>query len=104
MAQFDVYRNPNPETNIQIPYLLDLQADLLELLNTRVVAPLHTQASISAPIRHLNPILEVGGQKLVLSTAELAAVPVGALGEQVGNAKDYRDDVIASLDFVFTGI
>lgn len=104
MAQFDLYRNPNPETNTQIPYLLDLQADLLELLNTRVVAPLHAQASISAPISHLNPVLEIGGNKLVLSTAELAAVSKGMLGEPVGSARNYRDEVIASLDFVFTGI
>ena len=40
MAQFDVYRNPNPATRARIPYLLDVQSDLLEPLATRVVVPL----------------------------------------------------------------
>ncbi|MGH8711698.1 MAG: CcdB family protein, partial [Burkholderiales bacterium] len=40
MAQFDVYRNANPATRARIPYLLDVQSDLLEPLTTRVVVPL----------------------------------------------------------------
>jgi len=104
MAQFDLYRNPNPETNIFIPYLLDVQADLLDVLATRVVAPLHTLESISKPLRHLNPVLEINGEKFVLSTAELAAVSVGVLGEPAGNVRSDRDEIIAALDFLFTGI
>jgi len=30
MAQFDVFENPNQETNQAVPYLLDIQADLLD--------------------------------------------------------------------------
>lgn len=40
MAQFDVYRNANPATRARIPYLLDVQLDLLDPLATRVVVPL----------------------------------------------------------------
>ena len=32
MAQFDVYANPHPHTNHAIPYLLDVQSDLLDPL------------------------------------------------------------------------
>ncbi|MFQ5344370.1 MAG: CcdB family protein [Mariprofundus sp.] len=104
MAQFDLYRNPNPETNAFIPYLLDVQADLLDILGTRVVIPLHTLESLSKPLRHLNPVLEVDGEKLVLSTVELAGVSVAILGEPAGNVRSHRDDIITALDFVFTGI
>ncbi|WP_018293447.1 CcdB family protein [Mariprofundus ferrooxydans] len=104
MAQFDLYRNPNPETNTYTPYLLDVQADLLDVLATRVVAPLYTLESISKPLRYLNPVLEINGERLVLSTAELAAVSAGLLAESVGNVQRYRDEVIAALDFTFTGI
>jgi len=38
------------------------------------------------------------------STAELAAIRSASLSEPVGNVKEYRDTVIAALDFVFTGI
>lgn len=104
MAQFDLYRNPNPETNKSIPYLLDVQVDLLDVLSTRVVVPLHTLKSIPKPMRHLNPIFEFDGENYVLSTAELAAVPKSLLGEALGNMQSDRDDIIAALDFVFTGI
>jgi len=104
MAQFDIYRNPNPETQACIPYLLDVQADLLDVLATHVVIPLHTTASMPKPARHLNPTLEINGEKLVLSTAELAGVPAAMLGKPIGNASPYREDIIAALDFVFTGI
>ena len=35
MAQFDVYENPNPASQKSIPYLLDVQTDLLDNLATR---------------------------------------------------------------------
>src|SRR6266850_1795064 len=40
MAQFDVYRNPNPATRNRVPFLLDVQVGLLDSLATRIVVPL----------------------------------------------------------------
>ncbi len=40
MAQFDVFRNPNPGTRASYPYLLDVQPPLFRDLSTRVVIPL----------------------------------------------------------------
>jgi len=104
MAQFDVYLNSNPETNSYIPYLLDVQADLLDVLATRVVIPLHTTTSMPKPAKHLNPMLEINHEKYVLSTAELAGIPSSILGEPVSNIINQRQQVITALDFVFTGI
>ncbi len=104
MAQFDVYLNPNTETNHNIPYLVDVQADLLDVLATRIVIPLHTMTSMPKPARHLNPILEISDERFVLSTAELAGIPTAMLGTPIDNLKTYREDVIAALDFVCTGI
>lgn len=104
MAQFDIYPNRNPETRESIPYLLDVQADMLDVLATRIVIPLYHGDAIPKPARHLNPVVEVDGRSMVLSTAELAGVPASMLGDAAGNLHDYRDDIIASLDFVFTGI
>ena len=58
MAQFDVYENSNPETRDIFPYLLDVQADILSDLPTRVVVPLVTASVLSKPIPTLNPRLE----------------------------------------------
>jgi len=104
MAQFDVYLNRNPEASSHIPYLLDVQAELLDVLATRVVVPLYKLDSMPKPAQHLNPVLEINGEKLVLSTAELAGVPMGILGEVVCNVASHRDKTIAALDFLFTGV
>jgi len=104
MVQFDVYLNRNPETSSYIPYLLDVQAELLDVLATRVVIPLYKLDSMPKPARHLNPVFEINGEKLVLSTAELAGVPLSMLGKPVHSHADHRDEIIAALDFVFTGV
>jgi len=103
MAQFDIYENPNGETNREIPYLLDVQSDLLSGLTTRVVVPLLIADAVDEPIRFLNPPITVQGAALFMSTAELAGVPRRVLGPVVGSLKDRRDDIIAALDFLITG-
>jgi toxin CcdB len=103
MAQFDVYENPNEHTKKNIPYLLDLQADLLDTLATRVVAPLVSASAIGKPIDHLNPQFQIKRKPVYLSTAEIAGIPVRALGEKVGSLKDQRHAILAALDFIFTG-
>jgi toxin CcdB len=103
MAQFDVYENPNDKTNQTVPYLLDLQADLLDNLATRVVAPLVAAAFMDKGVKHLNPRFKVKDNAVFMSTAELAGIPISALGERVGSLKEQRHEIIAALDFIFTG-
>jgi len=103
MAQFDIYTNCNPETCQAIPYLLDLQADFLENLATRVVVPLYTAAAFGKAATHLNPSFPVQQTRVVMSTAELAGVALIHLGDNVGSLKEYRQEIIAALDFLFTG-
>lgn len=103
MAQFDVYLNPNADTCKSIPFLLDVQAELLDMLSTRVVVPL-VMAEEMAPARNLNPQFKIKGVAVVMSTAELAGVPNRALGEKVASLKNKRDEIIAALDLLFTGI
>ena len=104
MAQFDVYLNSNPETSGAIPFLLDVQADLLDNLATRVFAPLFLASVFGTPASHLNPQFIINQTKVVLSIAELAGVPVKVLGEKIANLQDQRGEIIAALDFLFTGI
>lgn len=103
MAQFDVYENPNAETKQVVPYLLDVQAELLNHLSTRVVVPLVAVSVMSKAAKHLNPQLKIKRTEVVMSTAELAGVSVHVLGEKVCSLKDRRDEIIAALDFLFIG-
>ncbi len=105
MAQFDIYRNPNPASAKNIPYLLDVQSDLLSHLITRVVAPLSRPDVVSGKTaRQLNPVFEISGEQLVLLTQEMAGVSIKPLGNAVANLQEKRADILAALDVVFSGV
>jgi toxin CcdB len=103
MAQFDIYTNRNPETCHSIPYLMDLQADFLGDLATRVVVPLYTSDAFGKAATDLNPSFPVQQTTVVMSTSELAGVTLAHLGDTVDSLKEYRKEIIAALDFLFTG-
>ncbi len=105
MAQFDVYRNANPATRARVPYLLDVQSDLLDPLATRVVVPLCKPEALKGKLaERLNPVFEVEGRKMAMLTPELAGVSRKILGERIGNLSDERRSIIAALDLLLTGI
>jgi toxin CcdB len=104
MAQFDVYLNPNPATDKAIPYYLNVQADLLDSLNTRVIVPLVREEEMGKSVKGLHLRFKVKGEIVVLSTAELAGLPIRSLGDKVASLKSKRDEIIAALDLVFVGI
>ncbi|MFA7062133.1 MAG: CcdB family protein [Pedobacter sp.] len=103
MAQFDVYANPHPETKRIIPYLLDIQTDLLNNLTTHVVIPLYTVSAMGKVAKYLNLQFSVKRTTVIMSTAELAGVAVNSLGEKVCSLKDHRNEIIAAIDFLVTG-
>ncbi len=104
MAQFDVYINPNAASRKAIPYLLDVQADLLDALATRVVVPLVLAEEMGGVAKVLNPEFKIKGSAVVMSTAELAGISCRSLGDKVASLKHKRDEIIAALDLLFTGI
>jgi len=103
MAQLDVYENLNPATQEEIPYLLDVQTGLLDGLASRVVVPLVKASAMGKAAQHLNPLLTVGQTEVVMSTAELAGIPTRLLGQKVGSLAERRGEIIAALDFLFSG-
>jgi toxin CcdB len=105
MSQFDVYRNANPATRARIPYLLDVQSDLLDPLATRVVVPLCKPEVLKGKLaERLNPVFEVEGRRMAMLTPELAGVSRKILSERVGNLSNERYSIVAALDLLFTGI
>ena len=105
MAQFTVYKNKNPGTKAAYPYLLDVQSELLAELQTRVVVPLaRLTASRKKPIRDLTPVLDIEGSSYLLLVPQLAGIPKNELGAPVISVVTHRDEIIAALDFLITGI
>jgi toxin CcdB len=104
MAQFDVYPNPEPSQKGKIPFLLDLQCDLLHGLNTTVVAPLYDlDVTNRLQVRGVTPVFEVEGRKVVMVIPELAGVPVRRLPPKIGSLANERSAIVAAIDFLFTG-
>ena len=105
MAQYDIHRNPDARTRGAMPYVLELQADLLSDLDTRVVAPLVVASLYKGAVPRLNPSLIVEGVAHVLLSQQLAAIPKRVLtGPPVINVADKSYEITAAVDFLVTGI
>ena len=105
MAQFSVYRNPNPVSKGDTPFLLDVQSDLLEPLATTVVVPLQTASeSEGRRLGTLTPAFDVAGVRYVMVTPQLAGILRKQVGERVADLTAHRDDILAALDMLITGI
>lgn len=98
MARFDVYKNPNGAG-----YLLDVQADLLHDLNTRVVVPLMPRDQAPIPAKRLNPVFNFSGHDYVMATQFLATVPKAILGTPIDDLSQKSEDIMNAIDMVFIG-
>ena len=105
MAQFSVHKNKNPKSREAYPYLVDIQSDLLSELSTRVVVPLTKLTALrKKPIRDLTPVIEVEGAKYLMLTPQLAGIAAKELGQVVWNISAQRDEIVAAVDFLVTGV
>lgn len=98
MAQYDIYRG-------DAHLLLDVQADLLASLNTRVVVPLIPSRSAPIAAGGLNPVFMLEGDRHNMATQYMASMPVSALRPPVASL-DSEDDqraAQAAVDFLFDG-
>jgi toxin CcdB len=105
MAQFTVHRNAEPTNRSTVPFLLDVQSDLLSELSTRAVVPLYTAAAMKGRVtRTLTPQFEIEGRQVVMVTPQIAGVALKMLGPAVGSLAAERAAILAALDLLITGI
>ena len=98
MARFDVYRNPDGNG-----FQLDVQADLMSRLNSRLVIPLVRSDIAPTHIKALNPIFKLEEATYLMFTQQMAAVSVQMLKRPVLNVNDRRDEVVAAVDLLLQG-
>lgn len=98
MARFSVYKNPEGEG-----WLLDVQADLLNHLNTRMVVPLLPLNSAPKPAGTLNPLFDIEGTTVSMVTQYMAAIPLSMLKHPLLKLENQRDCVTSALDLLFQG-
>jgi toxin CcdB len=87
MARFDVYANPGRHAD-STPYLLDVQSDLLDGLDSS---------------DRLTPTLSIAGTEFILETPKMGALPRRVLGAPLLSLAAERARVTAAMDFVFRG-
>lgn len=104
MPQFTVYENINKQTKDSFPYLLDVQTNLLNGLNTRVVIPLCPSDALGKKsISNLSPRFEIKMVSHTLLTSQLAGIAISEIGPPVCDLSDHRIEIIKALDFLLTG-
>jgi toxin CcdB len=98
MAKYDVYKIASVDGLV-----LDVQADILDPLNTRMVVPLLPLELAPKPARRLNPIFEVDGTDFVMVTQFTSAVRISELGQPIGTLEPHFAEITAALDMLFQG-
>ena len=104
MARFDVYANPGPHASTT-PYLLDVQSNLLDGLDSRMVVPLRRLAhfpNVKIPSQ-LMPLVSIEGEGCLLETPKMGAVPLRILKDRVASLGADQARITAALDFLFQG-
>ncbi|MEO1109844.1 MAG: CcdB family protein [Pseudomonadota bacterium] len=97
MARFDVCRLTDGNL------VVDVQADLLEELRTRIVIPLLKFDQAPKPAKYLNPVFEIDAQQYVLKTEFLSAVDKALLSKPIMNLGAKDTDITRALDMAFQG-
>ncbi|PBS11576.1 plasmid maintenance protein CcdB [Lysobacteraceae bacterium NML93-0792] len=104
MSQFCVYANADPASRRDVPCWLNVQSDLIDNVESRVVVPLIPAAQAGPLLTRLMPELPVAGKPMVMDTAQITSVPMQMLGRQVADLAGERLRIIEALDFLTHGI
>ncbi len=100
MAQFDVYKNENELTNQKVPYLLDIQNDILDSINTRVVIPLVRDKN---DFKGLTKEFIIENKKVYLTTSQMGAVHKNELKTKITTLINQKEEIKNSIDFLIYG-
>ena len=104
MPQFAVYVNKNLRSRSVFPLLVDVQAELLRDLETRVVIPLVKSAALTSfPLGLVMPTVEVEGESYLLVTPQLAGVSQWDLGPRTGTVAVHSRAITTALDLLLRG-
>lgn len=105
MAQWDVYPNPSTRLRDEIPFLVNLQSDLLNGLDTRFVAPLaRTRIAEAALPRRLCPTFVIDGVSVALLPQEAGPIDARLLKRRVMSLRAHAHDIVGALDAVASGV
>jgi len=105
MLQYPLYKNENKSSKKIYPFFVDVQSDLLEDLNSRVVIPLSlNKATNNTNAKSLCPVFEIEGKNYILLTHQMTSVPFSLLKKKAGSLEKHRYEILGAIDILLTGI
>ncbi len=105
MSQFTLYHNLDSSSKDTYPYLLDIQNVLLRDLNSRLVIPLSPYSQLQhTAVSRLCPVIHIDAGDYVLLTHQITSVPKSILKTEVTSLESFRDEIVAAIDMLITGI
>ncbi len=105
MAQWDVYANPSPRSRHELPYLVDVQSELLSELGTRFVVPLSRHAHTPSGLpRRMTPLFDIDNETVRLVPQEAGAVDATVLRHAVLSLRAQSHLIVDALDAVLSGV
>ena len=105
MKQFAVYKNKSRNKQAY-PYFIDVQAEMLAHLNTRLVMPLTQKANSNSQVKALTPVITIEQVDYVVLTTMITTTDVKNLKDEdaIINASHLRDQLVAAIDMMILGI
>lgn len=98
MARFHVHKLKNGDGLV-----LDLQSNLLDEIDTRVVAPLIEVGQVGPMFDRLRPRVVLDGTIYIVVIPAMASIGKHLLGDSVTDLSSRADEIIAATDFLFQG-
>ena len=84
MSQYTLYKNENKSSKKAYPYFVNVQSDLLNDLNSRIVIPLSPHKTLKQTnAKKLCPIIDIDEGCFVLLTHQITTVPKSILKKEI---------------------
>jgi len=99
MARLDLHHNRGGDG-----YLLDIQADIMRGLSSRIVIPVLALDKAPPPAGKLNPLVTLEGQVHSAVTQYMTAVPEKLLGDIVASLESRATEITNAIDLLLSGI
>lgn len=103
MARFDIYPNPIAPDRHDLPFVLEIQSDLLYRFVERVCVPLVREGVIPGLTERFNPAITVSGETLHLHPLGIAVFYASELRTSVASAQARALDIETALDMLLRG-
>lgn len=105
MTQFTLYKNEDKSSRKTYPYFVNVQSDLLNDLNSRLVIPLSPGSAVNnTNAKKLCPIINLDEGTFILLVHQMTSVPRSILKAEITSLKSYRCEIMDAIDMLITGI